>query len=262
MKQKPSRYFGCALILFWLLPPAGIFSQTATGALAGTVTDKYGILITRAKIVATLRNSRQGAARNAFETYTNDQGKFNLKNLPPGAYEVRVSVEGAGGEIQRIVSVPKGRSVVVAIEIALGCFGVPQGSYVVAENDTAEVVRLTLIEALTSKLGLVAQEQKEKGLILSTRNIKPLWVKDVEGMRITLMGQRQIQRKADREGDFLYMSFPEIRIRRACIAVTVANTWAVARHSRKVYLSGGGYTYEYRKQAGKWTGKFVAGWIS
>jgi hypothetical protein len=76
------------------------------------------------------------------------------------------------------------------------------------------------------------------------------------------MGQRQIQRKADREGDFLYTSFPEIRIRGACIAVTVANTWAVGRRSRMVYLSGGGYNYEYRKQSGKWVGKFVSGWIS
>jgi hypothetical protein len=173
MKQKTGNYFSCALILILLLQPA-IFSQTASGSLSGTVTDPYGIVIARAKIVAILRHAPPVPGQSIFETYTNDQGKFTLHNLPPGVYEVHPSVEGAGGEIQRIVSVPKEGSVVVAIEFGLGCSGVPRGPDVVTENDRAEVVRLAL--TLTSKLGLLVQEHKDKGLILSTRNIKPEWV--------------------------------------------------------------------------------------
>jgi hypothetical protein len=36
----------------------------------------------------------------------------------------------------------------------------------------------------------------------------------------------------------------------------------VGKRSRMAYLSGGGYTYEYRKESGKWVGIFVSGWIS
>ena len=57
-----------------------------------------------------------------------------------------------------------------------------------------------------------------------------------------------IQRKAAQKGDFLYLSFPEIKEKGECISVTVANSWAVSKRSKMFYLSGGGYTYEYRKE--------------
>ncbi|MGH9906176.1 MAG: hypothetical protein ACRD8U_11425, partial [Pyrinomonadaceae bacterium] len=101
-----------------------------------------------------------------------------------------------------------------------------------------------------------------KGVILSTRNIKPEWIKGIQDTTIKLMSQKQIQRKADREGDFLYLSFQEIKVRGTCIVVTVSNTWAVGKNSKGFILSGGGYTYEYRKQSGKWMGRFVSGWVS
>lgn len=262
MKQTTSRYFSCVLNLILFCQPVAVFSQMATGSLYGTVTDTHGALIPRAKVIATLRDALAAGGPRVFETETNEEGKFNLKNLPSGVYRVGVSFEGSEAQIERIVSVPKGRTVEIVIEFGRGCDKISERSGVVRDEDRAEVVRLALAQAISSKLGLLEQEQRDKGVILSTRNIKPEWVKDVQGIRIRLMGQKQIQRKADREGDFLYVSFPEVRVGGACIAVTVANTWAVGRHSRMVYLSGGGYTYEYRKESGKWIGKFVSGWIS
>jgi len=239
-----------------------VFSQTATGSLYGTVRDTSGALIPKARVIATLRVALTTGSPPVFETDTNDEGKFNLRNLPSGVYAVSVSFEGSDAKTERIVSVGKGTAVEIVIEFGRGCDTISEHSGVVSDEDKAEVIRLTLAQAISSKLGLLEREQSDKGVILSTRNIKPEWVKDVPGIRISLLGQKQIQAKADREGDFLYMSFPEITTRGACVAVTVTNTWAVARHSKLVHLSGGGYTYEYRKESGKWIGKFVIGWVS
>lgn len=46
-----------------------------------------------------------------------------------------------------------------------------------------------------------------------------------------------------------------------CIAIFLGSTWAVGHSSKKQYLSGGGSTYEYRKQSGKWIGKYLSGWV-
>lgn len=98
--------------------------------------------------------------------------------------------------------------------------------------------------------------------MLSTRNIQPEWVRGLEGVTVQLLTPEEIQRKANTEGDFLLLSVPEVRVRQQCITVVVTNSWAVGARSKNVYLSGGGVSYEYRKQAGRWVGKFVSGWIS
>ena len=52
-----------------------------------------------------------------------------------------------------------------------------------------------------------------------------------------------------------------MKVRGQCIAVTLSNTWAVGKNSKSAYISGGGLTYEYRKESGKWVGKFITGWV-
>lgn len=262
MKHPCYRLVAFTLSVILSCHPAAVLSQTTTGSLSGTVTDVRGFLIPRATIQATPRDALSVDARGVFETKTDDQGKFTLKNLPAGVYRVRAGLEGSGVEVEKIVSVPKGKSVEIAIELGHACAQLSEARGFVSDKDKAQVLRLTLTQAVSSKLALLDQKQRDNGVILSTENIKPEWVKDVPGIKISLMAQKQIRRKAEREGDFLFLSFPEIRARGQCIAVTVANTWAVGKHSRTVYLSGGGYTYEYRKQSGKWVGKLVNGWVS
>lgn len=262
MKRTPNRLIIYILNLILTCQPVPGSSRMATGSLCGSVTDTQGALVPRAKVIATFRDARAKGDPRVFETETNDEGKFNLKNLPSGVYEVRVSFRSSEAQTERIVSVPKGTTVELAIEFGRGCDKLSERSGVVEDEDMAEVLRLTLAKASSSKLGLVTQEQLDKGIILSTRNIKAEWVKDLQGVSIELMDQKRIQRKADRKGDFLYVSFPGVRVTGGCVAVTVANTWAVGRRSKMIYLSGGGYRYEYRKESGKWIGKFVTGWIS
>jgi carboxypeptidase family protein len=250
-----------SLILIIFCHSSIVFSQLSLGSLEGTVTDALGALVPRAKVVATLRNTAHVTGPYVFVTETNDDGTFNLKNLPPGIYDVHVRLEGSEAEIQRVVYVP-GKAVELVIEVGRGCDKSSDPSGIVTEEDLAEVIRLTSVQAIKSKSGFLKQEQINKGIIVSTKNIKSKWLTDVRGIKIKLMSQKEIKKKADVEGDFLYVLFSDVRVIGACIAVTVVNTWAVGKHSQSVYLSGAGITYEYRKESGKWRGKFVSGWLS
>jgi hypothetical protein len=262
MKYIYRRSSICILNLILLAQPSAVLGQARSGSLHGTITDIYGALIPRAKITATLKGATDAGNLRLFQVVTDDEGKFLLENLPPGVYEVRVSTESSEAQAERVVPVPGGKSVELMVQVGHGCDRISEGSGVVSEEDKAEVIRMTFSQAVNPKMGLLMQEQRSNGVILSTKNIKPEWVQGLQGVRVRLMSQSRIQQKADREGDFLYMSFSEVRVRGMCIAVTVANTWAVGKRSGMGYLSGGGYTYEYRKESGRWVGKYVSGWIS
>jgi hypothetical protein len=81
-------------------------------------------------------------------------------------------------------------------------------------------------------------------------------------VKLSFLSESQIQQKADRMGDFMHLSIPELRVKGLCVAIEVANTWAVGKNSSMGYLSGGGRRYEFRKISGKWVKKEIAGWVS
>lgn len=220
------------------------------------VTDLMGIALPNAKVRVTQSSDR----RAGFETRTDDQGKFHLASLPSGRYQVSVTRPDSASTTQKDVTVPRGRTVEMEIRFSAGCDDAPEGT--ATEEDKAEVIRATLAEAASSRSDLIERTQREQGAVLSTRNIQPDWVQGLQGLSVQLLTPDEIQHKANTQGDFLFLSIPEVRVRQQCIAVIVTNSWAVGTNSKNVYLSGGGASYEYRKQFGRWVGKFVSGWLS
>ena len=220
------------------------------------VTDLMGIALPNAKVRVTQNSDR----RAGFETKTDDQGKFHLANLPSGRYQVSVTRPDSASTKQQAITVLPGRTAEMEIRFSGGCDDAPEGT--VTEADRAEVIKATLSAVASSRSDLIEPTQREKGVVFSTRNIQRNWVRELPGLSVQLLTPNEIQRKANTQGDFLFLSIPEVKVRQQCIAVTVTNSWAVGTRSRSVYLSGGGASYEYRKQSGRWVGKLVSGWIS
>jgi hypothetical protein len=84
-----------------LLLVAGIrpaFSQNATGAISGTVTDPSNAVITGATVVAT--NADTGLSRTVT---TGNLGAFRFENLQPGEYQVKVEARGFASQTQKLV---------------------------------------------------------------------------------------------------------------------------------------------------------------
>lgn len=86
-----SRKFGILLfagLLFFVFSDTArqTFAQTTTASISGTVTDERQAVVPGATVTA--RNTDTGISRTV---QTDGEGRYNLVNLPIGAYEVTVS---------------------------------------------------------------------------------------------------------------------------------------------------------------------------
>ena len=75
------------------------FSQQTTGGIFGLVSDRVAHLVASAPIEA--RNVDTGVT---FKTDSSETGLYRLNGLPPGTYEISVSVTGAGNFVQQRIS--------------------------------------------------------------------------------------------------------------------------------------------------------------
>jgi hypothetical protein len=134
----------------------------------------------------------------------------------------------------------------------------------VITDDEAQVVRLTLERAL------LAQEipdyhiiTDKSNIVLSTQNLDRGWVPQLDGINILLLDPKEIQAKADREGDYLYLRFRELEVQEdGRIIVSLSNVWAQGKNSKVIHLSGGGFTIEYHRENDIWVGEVTMSWIS
>lgn len=233
------------------------FAQESGVSLKGIVTDTIGSVVPDTEV--TVKSLIDSAV---LSTKTNEGGEFSFQSLPAGKYEVKVVWMKLSNEPNQIVSLPETKEIEVKLVLPVACREAGKEKIVLTEQDKAEIVNKTLVYALRDERGLISAKEKEKELILSTKNIKPDWITDTAKWKIKLLTQNQVQRKADNEGDFLYMSFRELNVKGGCVVVDFDYTWAVGKNSGFGYLSGGGFTMEFRKQAGSWIGSYVIGWVS
>ena len=131
-------------------------------------------------------------------------------------------------------------------------------------TDEAQVVRLTLERALLAQeipdYHIIADKSN---IVLSTQNLDRGWIPQLDGINILLLDPKEIQAKADREGDYLYLRFRELEVQEAGrIIVSLSNIWAQSKNSKVIYLSGGGFTIEYHRENGIWVGEVTMSWIS
>jgi len=82
------------------------------GAIAGTVTDPNDASVPNATVRATLSSTEQ-----FYEATTDDEGKFVLRDLPPGMYEVLTTASGFSNAV--VTSVLVSNSNIVTLDIAL-----------------------------------------------------------------------------------------------------------------------------------------------
>ena len=80
----------------------------------------------------------------------------------------------------------------------------------------------------------------------------------------SLKSREELQKISDKTWeDFLHASFSLIKIEENIATIKINNSWIVSKHSKKAYLSGGGYTCIYKKMNGVWEfEKIISSWIS
>jgi len=98
------------LIILW--PSSGVRAQTFRGIILGTVTDQTMGPIPGATV--TVKNQATGLARTVP---TDNQGQYNVPELPIGTYSVTVEKEGFGAATQADVSVTEWVNVQIRADV-------------------------------------------------------------------------------------------------------------------------------------------------
>lgn len=253
-----------ALSAFWCGTVAGGSSQASSGSISGIITDRTGAVVAGARLTLSYAHSNIHPEEKA--TTSDVEGRYLFKDLREGQYDIWVeNPPEFVHETKLNIAVGTGNtSVDFILRFAEGCDEAGGEAGNVSDVDKAEIVRLTLEDALVKKalpdFNLLVERKHD--IIISMLNMSAAWIPRINGFKFISMSQAQIQQKADREGDFLYLSFARFTAKGSCVAVTLVNSWAVGKKSGMGYLSGGGSMYEYHKQGAKWIGKIIGGWIS
>jgi len=159
-KSITKRLASCALSLLMLVSSAGsVLAQSDTGRIEGIVTDASGAVMPGAIVAAV---NAQTNIRT--EAKTNDEGRYVLTPLRVGTYTLEITAQGFRKFEQK--------------EVVLTVNQVARIDAKLEAGNVSEVVTVStgapLIEASTSSLGTVIQEQKIVDLPLNGRNFTQL----------------------------------------------------------------------------------------
>src|SRR5262249_22024633 len=116
------------LVFIGITAPA-LFAQITAATISGVVKDETGAVLPGADIVAT--NVETGISRS---TVSNGDGAFTLAGLPPGKYEVRITLPGfstAAQTVELAVAQQAGLTIMLKVGVAQESVTVTAGAVLV-----------------------------------------------------------------------------------------------------------------------------------
>ena len=137
------------------------------------------------------------------------------------------------------------------------------------DQDRSELIRQTLERALIGNEMIAAGVlvKDNESVVLSTENINASLVPKIPNRNLVLLRPEEIQKRADDQGDFMFLSFYRIGpkeiwldggwgVDRSVVKVVLASTLAKGKDSEKTegYMGGGYFTVEYQQISGEWVG--------
>ena len=143
-----SRLAVLAAITFFQSLPSPALAQTTRATISGTVTDENGALVPNAKV--TVKHIDKNISR---ETTSDDDGLYRVRELEPGAYEVRVEAQGFASEARGGIGLTVGHEAVIDVSLKAGTVA----GEVMIQN-------APLVETTTSALSFLVNTKQIEGL--------------------------------------------------------------------------------------------------
>ncbi len=176
-----------ALVLMAGTPAMG---QTVTGTVLGTVTDNTGGVVPGVSV--TVKNTATGFTRSAV---SDDKGRYELRALPIGPYEVSAELEGFR-KLTKGVQLTVGSEVSMNFMMEVG--GVEQTVVVTAEAP--------VVQTNSTEMGALVDQKQIQQLPLNARDIQQLAIlqpgvqsqasyNGLYGANITVRGSRPEQNR-------------------------------------------------------------------
>jgi len=189
-----------------------------------------------------------------FRQERGERHAVTFDSLNIGEVLAKVEVQFTIGPVAESYPIQATAAEIVILSQSSG--GVPPGTDAdVAERDKAEIVRLSLQWALVDKkipdYRLYFSEMEN--IILSVENIEAGVLPQMPGVNLTLLQPEEIQKKADEEGDFLYLRFLQLEVSNSEAKVSLDSTWAVGKDSQEIHHAGyARCNAEYHRESGEW----------
>lgn len=143
------------LFLFFTLVPAGLFGQTSTGTIAGTITDPNAAAIGGATV--RIRNEATGDVR---QVVTTPDGSYIFSQINPGTYEISAEMAGFRKAVQTGAALRVNQTMEVNIALQLG-----------EVTQTVEVsAAVTLLDTQTANRSVTLDQQAVLDLPVNARN--------------------------------------------------------------------------------------------
>ncbi|HEY7450849.1 MAG TPA: carboxypeptidase-like regulatory domain-containing protein [Vicinamibacterales bacterium] len=145
----------CVALLFWMGMSSMLVAQVGRGALIGRVVDQAGAALPGATVTATATRT------NSSRTFVSGgDGSYSFPGLAPGAYQLRVELNGFRPLTRQGIVIATGETVRLDVELELG--GVTETVTVIADA--------ALLRSGSSGLGQVVDNRKVVDLPLNGRS--------------------------------------------------------------------------------------------
>ena len=154
-------------------------AQTTTAAFQGTVSDATGAVLPAAQVTAS--NIDTGLKRT---TIANELGRFVLSELPPGSYEITVSLPGFETLVRKGITLTVGQLATLNLQMKVG--GV--GEQVVVTGDAP------IVETSQSAVSGVVEEKRITELPLNGRDFTQLALVEPATVSLRNTGTGEVNR--------------------------------------------------------------------
>jgi len=114
--RTPVRCF--SILLAMLISTVAVFSQTPTGSIKGRVLDPNGAAVANATVTI-----KENATNREITSQTNNEGFYEARSLPIGAYTVTVSQSGFATSTVQNVVVQTGQTATTDVSLSVGTVG-------------------------------------------------------------------------------------------------------------------------------------------
>lgn len=162
-----------------LLSGSPVLAQSTGSAIQGTITDEQGAIMPGANIL--VANVQTGLTRDLI---SDERGWYRATAIPPGDYQVTVTLQGFATQIRRGFTVTIGQEATVNVTLRLASL----------EESVTVTAAVPLVETTRSTLGTTVTRESLDNLPLLTRNFAGLatlapGVTGVGGGGVTAQGQ-------------------------------------------------------------------------
>ena len=240
-----------------------MFSQQSTGTIRGAVIDPDGFPARTVDVFYGRKTNTRPYAQDGVVVRTDENGRFQILDLIPGTYVLRVKsyVDRTvynNDDVSVLATEPTTLSVKLQYEDRCSKEAYDKTAKL-ADVDKAEIVNQILAEVLAGE-GFPDVDRKTP-IVISKDSIDPKWIKSVADLEFEFLDPVAIQKRADEKGYLLHLKFFDWKIGRECVVVSIGNTLVASSKSDQIYLLGGGVSFVFRKESGKWKGRGFGSWI-